>query len=267
MNLLKSFFVILAGAFLVAATAFDKEALYSIIREGDHPEEIAAAFGGHWAYTGDFGTIFDEMVFRSRFRSLQACLPQVTFPDAATRDHFFKSMLVSALYCKNLQVADFLLGQEFRLTRAKAYESFWPSMNWAGQLEDIKKLVDAHPGRAADLAPIWCDIRSVRPAANGLAVVDLALHCYKVSLGSAKPGTFAPTELLRTILESSPMRDADMAAVAGRLLDLEAKVDQELINLFKARLARYNVKYAKTLQILQTYLERQSVDVKESGMD
>jgi hypothetical protein len=207
------------------------------------------------------------MIDHSRFRSFEACLPQITFPDDATRDRFFKAMLMSGLYSKNLQTADFLLCQEFQLTRVAAYESFWPPMNWASRLEEIKGLIDAHPAHAAGLAPIWFDMRCVKTAANGLAVIDLALHCLKVSLGSDKPATFEPTEMLRIMLESSPMRDADMATVAERLLGLEARVGQEQINHFKARLARYNVKYAKTMQVLQTYLELQSVDVKECGMN
>jgi hypothetical protein len=117
---MNAFRLFVAVASLISAAAhpeaggIDKQAVLRIIQDGDHPEELAAAFNGLWSdyylyhFSGFLVSEFFEMINHGRTMSLEHCLPQIRFSKQSHRDYFISTLVRCAFAYGNMDIADFL---------------------------------------------------------------------------------------------------------------------------------------------------------------
>jgi hypothetical protein len=229
----------------------DFETVYRLIPEGDHPAEIVAAFGGCWAFTWQFVDAFQQMITHGRLGSLQACLPQVNFPDAHQRGYVLTVLLQRAIQNGNMQIADFVLNQVFDIQ----HTNFWDRLPW--NRADTLQFLRHHPEHAAGLAPKGADFSHARNAEEGLTLVEMARCCKEL-----QPGTINPTPWLKQVL-TSDLADAETAAVAEAILGLGAVVEQNLLDY----LDNHINDFPRTAEVVRLYHEIQNEEIKEPGYD
>jgi hypothetical protein len=156
----------------------------------------------------------------------------------------------------NIEIADFLLSQRFKVSREEWRWVYCPSYEeFRGNLDDLKQLISRHPEHAKRMTPRAGIIRYAVSLASALVVIELTRHCDSIS-GNSK---FDATEFLCDALRNRRLLDLEMARVAERLFELGAFVSQEVSDSLKGRQSDY----AKTIEILDNWL----VDIKEPETD
>jgi hypothetical protein len=232
------------------ASAVDYETVFRLIRDGDHPNEVDAAFHGCWTYIRDFGLIFLQMVEYGRLGTFEVCLPQLNFRDEDQRDHVFSALLRVALRQGNREIVEFLLSQRFTLDE----DSNWGRLRWS--LEEMKQLIAGHPEHIVGLAPSPGDFSHLKNVGDGMILIGLTRHYQET-----RPGTVDVTDLLRGLLHSD-LSDADATSIAQQLLDMGALVDRLLLDRMNGVDGNNLIK-----ELLCRYLDYQSNDVKEPEED
>lgn len=262
MNYIKIFVALLASTSFVSAAAHpeagvngictvDFETLNRLIPEGDRPDEMVAAFGGCWAFTMQFMDVFQQMITHGRLESLQACLPQINFPNDDQRGTVLTALLYRAIQSGNMQIADFLLTLGFDIQHTE----LWDRLPW--NREDTLQFLRRHPGHADGLAPKDSDISHVRNEEDGLTLVEMARCCEEL-----QPGTVDPTPWLFQLLNSN-LNDAEMAAVAGGILRLGALVEENVLEYVDAHFAGF----PQTTQLIHQHHEAQNEEIKDPGFE
>lgn len=263
---------LIALVFLVSAAAYhpraetsiNDPAVYRIIQEGDHPEELVAAFRGRWVFYDNFHGLvlpaFKEMISRGRIMSVAHCLPRIHFPKPSDRDYFLTSALTCAFNAHNMAIVDLLLAQDFQFMHRREHYSFWMPLAWSQG--EVMQLIKNHPRHVAVLVPTSLEFLCVKTMGDAMFLVELARHCYEVFAGLGKPEIQIAglSELLDGLIRSR-LVDDEMAAVTRCLLDMGAKVEpHHLISL--------NINLEQTIELLRQYQAWQKEgDVKDPGMD
>lgn len=252
------FVALLASVSLVSAAAHpdanangvctvDYETVFRLVREGDHPGEVDAAFNDCWTYNLEFGLIFIQMIEYGRLRTFEACLPQLTFRDDGQRDYVFSALLRVALRQGNQEMAEILLSQRFTI---KNEDSYWGRLRW--DLEEMTQLIARHPEHFVGLAPSPADFSHLKNPGDGMVLIGLTRYYEETG-----PGTVDVTDLLRGLLHAS-LNDADVTLLAQQLLDMGALVDKQLLDRMNGVDGNDQIK-----QLLSHYHDFQSNDIKE----
>jgi hypothetical protein len=158
-------------------------------------------------------------------------------------------LLGLALDRSNIEIDDTLLNYDFQIQRS-SWVALWCHRDEAylpWNLDELKALISRHPGRAADIAPTYADMKPIGNATEALLLIELTRCCDTVS-GITK---FDPSRFLHSVLSNHCLSEEEMTAVVRLLLESGAKVNEKVFD----NLSRRHPDYVDLYRMLQHWTE------------
>lgn len=144
------------------------------------------------------------------------------------RDQKSTHFLFEAIQGDKMDIADFMLTQDFRINH---YDAYSRQQMYHEKLAEIKGLVSRHPKQAAKMAPRIGLFRTAMTLQLTLSLVELARYCVEQSQGPNESVTFDTRVLVKAIAQNSCLSDDEKIQVVTFLRILGAGVNEEVSNV------------------------------------
>jgi hypothetical protein len=266
MNLFSLLFAIHVGAPMVYAAANcradanlichftidDDDRLGEIVHEGDDPAQLAEMLGcRNLMFNEVTEYALTAMIELGREEIFKFIIPRLSFYSETEKSQVLSFLLRRAISKQNLDLARFVLHQDFRL-QPRDYMVFWhPPQEGTWNLDELKQLILEHPDQVAALTPTSADMTTVKGLDHVRLLVDLARYCDKLR------GLHifdASRWLANLVASNTSLSEAKLAELAFFLIGEGANLE--------CVISKFQIYHPEALQILKEWLDE---DVKEPG--
>jgi hypothetical protein len=216
----------------------DAAQLGKISRFEDNPKQLAEFLASchcdHPVPNAGIQSVLSEMVLLGRTESFILLFSRLA---PGKTELWKKALLQRAAARHRFEICDYLLSQDFnidsffavfgRVPRKETLATFRPD------ILQLKELARRHPQRIWEMAPQPGWLLHLSDTQLIIFLLDFIHYCRSISPSFFCLPYFQPSALLQLVLRNKSLIDADMTTVITRLVDIGARVNEEIRVAFR----------------------------------